>query len=326
MPDPQNRNPRSASGNEAPDSGAAGDARVQRTFLHRILLYVPSLLRDERVSIGVLLYDPNTGERRLHLIREESEFSRLRHLRPRADEEILRYLRDHLESRLSAVAVPNGNGGTVRSTLRHGQANPLPHSTDWFPILEKWDATLSNSFQLSEPRATLAADIDAELDRLYDEYVTGPSSSKPRVQPGSPRTRPQMRHYMDQVFRQAGLWGLIETSIPASLYTGDHDPLLIDYSYLRNDNKVRGFVQTISLTEKADDVRIFVPLAKAIQDRAPRPKPDLIPEFTAVTDVNFESENPEHTFLEKMLKNNGIVPIPLDNFAVWAAKLRPMLQ
>ena len=113
MPDPQNRNPRSASGNEAPDSGAAGDARVQRTFLHRILLYVPSLLRDERVSIGVLLYDPNTGERRLRLIKEESEFNRLRHLRPRADEEILRYLRDHLESRLSAVAVPNGNGGTV---------------------------------------------------------------------------------------------------------------------------------------------------------------------------------------------------------------------
>ncbi len=128
------------------------------------MLYVPSLLRDERVSIGVLLYDPNTGERRLRLIREESEFSRLRHLRPRADEEILRYLRDHLESRLSAVAVPNGNGGTVRSTLRHGQANPLPHSTDWFPILEKWDATLSNSFQLSEPKADdLAEDINAEI-------------------------------------------------------------------------------------------------------------------------------------------------------------------
>ncbi len=137
-----------------------------------------------------------------------------------------------------------------------------------------------------------------------------------------------MRHYMDQVFRQAGLWGLIETSIPASLYTGDHDPLLIDYSYLRNDNKVRGFVQTISLTEKADDVRIFVPMSqrrcRTLSTR--EPKPAFSPEFTAVTDVNFESENPEHIFLEKMLKNNGIVPIPLDNFAVWAARLRPMLQ
>jgi hypothetical protein len=326
MPDPKNLNPERGPDNQAADSGAGVDPRVQRTFLHRILLYVPSLLRDERVSIGVLLFDPNTGERRLRLIREESEFSRLRHLRPRADEEILRYLRDHLESRLSAAAVSNANGGPVRSTLRNGQGNPADYSTDWFPILEKWDATLSNSLQLSEPKLTIADDINAELDRLYEEHVTGPSSSRPRVQPGDPRTRPQMRHYMDQVLRQAGLWGLIETFVPASMYTHDHDPLLIDYSYLRSDNKVRGFVQTISLTEKADDVRIFVPLAKAIQERAPRPKPDLIPEFTAVTDINFESENPEHAFLEKMLKNNGITPIPLDNFAVWAAKLRPMVQ
>ena len=53
-----NRNPE----NEAPNGRRCVR---ERTFVHRILRYVPNLLRDEWVNIGVLLYDPDTGERRL---------------------------------------------------------------------------------------------------------------------------------------------------------------------------------------------------------------------------------------------------------------------
>jgi DUF3037 family protein len=312
MPDQEHRDPEN-------DALHPGGAYIQRTFIHRILRYVPTPLREEWINIGVLLYDPNTGDRRLRLIREDGEYRRLRRLRPSIDERVLRYMRDHLESRLSA-ATPSS--GTDRSQLRNGPRNAF--STDWFQILEKWDATLSNSLQLSEPGATVAEDIDAEIDRIYDEQVAALSSGV-RIEADALRTRPQMRNYMDQVFRQAGLWGLIQKFVPVSEFTLDNDPMLIDYSYLRSDNKVRGFVQTISLTNKPEDVRIFAPLAKTIQERAPRPKPHLIPEFTAVTDIPFE-DNSDHRFLETMLEGNGITAIPLDNFAVWVAKLRPMVQ
>ena len=67
------------------DSGAP----AERTFVHRILRYVPNLLRDEWVNIGVLLYDPSTGERRLRLIEDVTEYNRVRRLHPRFDESAL---------------------------------------------------------------------------------------------------------------------------------------------------------------------------------------------------------------------------------------------
>jgi hypothetical protein len=317
MPDHTNRDPE----NEAPNGSGASR---ERTFIYRILRYVPSLLRDEWVNIGVLLYDPDTGERRLRMIQEDAEFSRVLRLRPPVDEKMLRGLRDHLESRLGAATQVNGNGGAIRSTLRNGQGNPTPNATDWLRVLEKWDDTLSQSLQLAEPKATVADDINAEMDRLYDEEIAVAPFSSVRVPTGALRTRRQMRHYMDQVFRQAGLWGFIEKNVPVSRFTLDKDPMLIDYSYLRSGNKMRGFIQTISLTNKPDDVRILAPVAKTIQDMAHQL--DYAPEFTAVTDIAFEQENTDHRFLEKTLNNNGITPIPLDNFAVWVAKLRPMVQ
>src|SRR5580700_10331013 len=116
MLDENNRDPESASGD-------ISGAPAERTLVHRILRYVPNLLRDEWVNIGVLLYDPNTGERRLRLIEDEEEYDRLRSLHPRVDEESLRGLRDHMESRFSAATLSKGNG-PIRSILRNGEGNP----------------------------------------------------------------------------------------------------------------------------------------------------------------------------------------------------------
>src|SRR5271154_2588788 len=99
----------------------------ERTCAYRILRYTPNLVRDEWVNIGVLLFDPQTGERRLRLIEEQDEFHRVRRLHPQADEFLLRALRDDLESRFQSVG---GNGG-------------------WLQLLAKWDETLSNALQLA---------------------------------------------------------------------------------------------------------------------------------------------------------------------------------
>ena len=215
MPEHGHRN----SEDDAPNGNAAP---VERTFVHRVLRYVPNLLRDEWINIGVLLYDPETGERSLRLIEDTTEFNRVRRLHPRFDESALRGLRDHLESRFGSAIKTNGDGGPIHSTLRNGQGNPMPHSTEWLQVLEKWDATLSQSLQLAEPKATIADDLEEEIDRLYDERVAVPRIKALRL--GRPTTRAQMRKYCKQVLKQARIWDRIERRIPASDFTYQGDP------------------------------------------------------------------------------------------------------
>jgi hypothetical protein len=45
-----------------------------------------------------------------------------------------------------------------------------------------------------------------------------------------------------------------------------------------------------------------------------------------VTDVPLLSENERHRFVRDTLRDAGIEPVPMEGFAVWVAKLRPMLQ
>src|SRR5579862_6507036 len=109
---------------EAQVTGAA-----DRTLAYRVLRYTPNLVRDEWVNIGVLVFDPESGERRMRLIEEPEEYARVRRLHPRADEELLRALRDDLESRfLTATQLFDGNTGG------NGQA-----SVDWLKLLGTWD-------------------------------------------------------------------------------------------------------------------------------------------------------------------------------------------
>lgn len=318
MPENKERDPHDSNG------GAGDGASEERTFIHRILRYVPNLLRDEWVNIGVLLYDPDTGERRLRLVEEEAEYNRLRRLHPRFAESALRGLRDHLESRFGAAMQSNGIGGPIRGTPRNGEENPRAGSNEWFLILEKWDATLSQSLQLADSKATIASDINAEIDRLYNERVAV-GQSYGLARPNRPSAREQMRNYMDQVFRQANLLNRIEKNVHVSEYSLDRDPLRIDYSYLRND-KMRGFAQTISLSTRLDDGKVFAYTAQKIQSKASEAKIGVSPEFVAVTDVGFDLENENHVFLKEMFGKTGIEHVPLDNIAVWVAKLRPMLQ
>src|ERR1700694_3610050 len=99
-------------------------AQPERALAYHILRYVPNLLRDEWVNIGVLVFNPETGERRLRLIEDQGEYNRVRRLHPWADEALLRALRAHLENRLASGGRSNGS---------HGSGIP------WQKVLGKWD-------------------------------------------------------------------------------------------------------------------------------------------------------------------------------------------
>ena len=105
-----------------------GPAPGDRACAYRILRYTPNLVRDEWVNIGVLLFDPGTGERRLRLIEEQEEYNRVRRIHPAADQTLLRALRDDLEDRFQSAPANGANGGSAHQPLRrHVHQRSLRH-------------------------------------------------------------------------------------------------------------------------------------------------------------------------------------------------------
>jgi hypothetical protein len=277
-----------------------GPGSAERACAYRILRYTPNLVRDEWVNIGVLLFDPQTGERRLRVIEEEEEYRRVRRIHPGADELVLRALRDELEDRFQSAATSGTTGNTG----------------DWQRLLAKWDETLSNALQLAPQKGVFAEDLDAELERLYADHVA-PQRAPSRV--GAPGSRANLRSYCSQVFRQARLWDRLQKSVRAEEFTFPGDPMRLDYSYRRNGT--RGFVQTLSVTRAPADAKLLAYTAERITAKA-----SLKTEFAAVTDVELKTENDRHRFVRDTLRDVGIEPIPLEGFAVWVNKLKPLLQ
>jgi hypothetical protein len=277
-----------------------GPGSAERACAYRILRYTPNLVRDEWVNIGVLLFNPRTGERRLRVIEEEEEYRRVRRIHPGADELVLRALRDDLEDRFQSAATSGTTGNTG----------------DWQRLLAKWDDTLSNALQLAPQKGVFAADLDAELERLYADHVA-PQRTASRV--GAPGSRANLRSYCSQVFRQARLWDRLQKSVRAEEFTFPGDPMRLDYSYRRNGT--RGFVQTLSVTRAPADAKLLAYTAERIGAKA-----SLKTEFAAVTDVELKTENDRHRFVRDTLRDVGIEPIPLEGFAVWVNKLKPLLQ
>ena len=282
---------------------------AEKMLAYRVLRYTPNLVRDEWVNIGVLVFDAATGERRLRMIEEPEEFARVRRLHPRADEELLRALRDDLENRFAtATQLFDGNGAG------NGQ-NATQASMDWLRLLSKWDETLSNALQLAPQKGVQAGDLDAETERLYADHVA-PERGAARV--GAAGSRGAMRSYCAQVFKQARLWERLQKGVRAEEFTFAGDPMRLDYAYRRNGT--RGFVQTLSVSRAAGEVKSLAYTVERIRGKV------ASSEFTAVTDVHLLAENERHRFVQEALRDAGVEAVPLEGLAVWTAKMRPLLQ
>jgi len=274
-----------------------------KTFVAHILRYTSDLVRDEWLNIGILLFDPETGERSIRLIEEEREFARLRRMQPSADEDLIRRMRDHLEDHFE----------TLLQQFREGSSTA---PQDFRKLIEKWDGTLSTGLQLSPQKGVHAVDLEQEASRLYSEHVELERGGS-RV--GAPGSRATMRSYCSQVWHQARLWERIEKSTRVAEFTFPGDPMRIDYCYRRNGT--RGFVQTLSVSRSPMACKEYAYTAQYIAPRAA-----FKSEFAAITDVPLDNDNLRHRFVRDTLRDAGIEPIPMEGFAVWVAKLKPMLQ
>lgn len=283
----------------------------ERACAYRVLRYTPNLVRDEWVNIGVLVFDPQSGERRLRLIEEPEEYARVRRLHPQADEELLRALRDDLENRFAGASElfpGNGQESDKAPGVGNGQAA-------WLRLLGKWDDTLSNALQLAPQKGVYADDLDAETERLYADHVA-PARAAARV--GAPGSRGIVRSYCAQVLKQARLWERMQKGVRAEEFTFPGDPMRLDYGYRRNGT--RGFVQALSVTRAPADAKLLAYTVGRIRNKVQSS------EFTAVTDFARLAENERHRFVRDTLRDAGVEAVAMEGFAVWTAKMRPMIQ
>lgn len=271
--------------------------QLEPGLAYHILRYVPNLVRDEWVNIGVLVFNPETGERRLRLIEDQVEYNRVRRLHPTVDEAVLRALRDELED-------------CVDPERDRRPAIPLEK------ILSKCDETLSTALQIAPQKGVLADDLDGELERLYSDHVAVPPRVHSRV--GQPGNRATIRAYCAQVFKQARIWDKLQKSVRVAEFTFPGDPSRLDYSYRRNG--ARGFIHTLSVSRAPQEAKSLSYNARHIAEKARYPT-----EFTAVTDVVLSYGNDRHRFVTDTLREVGVEPVPMEGLAVWVAKLQPSL-
>jgi hypothetical protein len=260
------------------------------TFAYHVVRYAPNLIRDEWVNIGVVAFDPAEPRFRVRLIEDESDFSRLRRLHPASDEAALRGLSSLFESTLS------------------------DHRGELSLWTTKLEQMLSNTVQFSPRKGLLAADLDAEMDRLFHDQVAAP-----RARASVTGSRSAIRSQATQVFRTTGLLSKLSRGIHVEEFTFPGDSMRLDFEYHRNGTT--GFIQSLPLTREPAQAKVLAYTADSI--RAKNQKT----EFVAVTEMELRpEENKRHQFISGLFKDKEISVVPLTRLPVWAHQLRSQLH
>jgi hypothetical protein len=200
-----------------------------------LIQYVPDVVKGEFVNIGVVLREAagrGEGARPQTQIRFTRNWARVRCLDADADLELLEALEQDLPKRLQ---------------MEMSTQDPK----DAFGFFQE---TLSNSLQITEPKATLAENMTAEMDQLMQLYVEPLKVAKVKEERGRAFIgRARLQRAMQTEFRNAGVWNQMWQRIPASRYTRAGDPLRIDCGYRKNE--LAHLFQAVSLTGDVESAK-----------------------------------------------------------------------
>ncbi len=204
-----------------------------------VVRYVPDVVKGEFVNIGVLLREAagSPDQPSPMRIRFTRDWSRVRCVDASADVALL----EDLEQELNRQLAQGATGSEARALL---------------PILE---ASLSNSIQITEPRAALAENLATELEQLMRLYVDPMRSAAPAKGARKNTGRPAIQSAMRTHFERAGVWQLMNKRIPAERYTRKGDPLRLDCGYWNDPrfDKVLHIFQAVSLEGDLESAKVL---------------------------------------------------------------------
>lgn len=262
-------------------------------LIYHVIRWTPNLIRDEWINIGVLLLDPASGQHRLRILEEESEFARIRRIHALKDEDTLRNLHSEFE-----VAIRN-------------------YKTELLPWPGKYYERLGNAVQLSQAALLQDADLDVEIERLYHDKVR-PVRVAEHAEARLDR-RSGIRVRALEAFRRTGLLPKLTRNVRVDEFTFSGDPFRIDFSYKRNGTE--GFVQCLALARDSTQAKVLAYTAEAIR------KSRTSTEFTAITEREPElRENGRDRFVAGLLQTAKISIVSLERLPVWARGMNALIQ
>lgn len=264
-----------------------------------LVRYVPDLVKNEFVNIGVLLREEAQPESTV--VRFTKDWARVRCVDPDADVEMLEALEIDIRQRLA-------------------EARP-----DVKPMMALLEDSFSNLVQITEPKACLAETVAAEIDQLMQLYV------EPKKRESKTRWsgRQAIARNMRMQFERAGVWDLLQKRIAASRYTRPGDPLKIDCGY-RPNGVIRMF-HAVSLDGDSE-------LAKGLAFSAPALRSGVAQlenaelEFAAVVEplaeIRTENEDrmAQYEFGRDTMQGAGILVVTTNDLPRYAEAARIALR
>jgi hypothetical protein len=246
-----------------------------------LLRYVPYVVKEEFVNIGVLLLEPNNGGLSFADVRMTSDWRRVYCLDRNVDVEALQglepYIRLHLQQSPDAGALPR-----------------------------KLEDSFANLIQISPRKVCLAAEPALELDKLSLMYLKEPQlESLPAVR------RPKSEHAMivsqiTDALTRAGIWALRVEKISAAKYTKKKgDPLVFDFGYVVG-TEIR-FFQAVPLKTNINQLK-----AVNVAHRFPKVADCIhvtngsLARLTAVVADDLDRTNPDIEFALDAFKDNDV--------------------
>ena len=192
-----------------------------------LLRYMPDVVKGEFINVGIVFVQSDFGGAGSFYadVRFTSDYSRVRCLDPGADVEMLRQLEADIRGRLKVP--PNKRA----------------------ELLRQIQDSLSNTIQISEPKACLTSDPAHELDQLAESYLernrrAASHDSDSEVDhvaetKRSSSARNLVLRKMRRAFEDAGVWPLMQKKMPVAQYTFSNDPLKIDCGYFNTHDAFR---------------------------------------------------------------------------------------
>lgn len=244
-----------------------------------VVRYVPDLVRDEGLNIGLFLYSPQ--EEYLDCLFTD-DFRRVRSLHPQADLELLRELPAHFQREIK------------------------DRERGLEEYVREMQETYSNLIQVTTPRACLTADPQVELDQLFERYVGARRQAAAR-----PETRMRVKQKLHSALERAGVLMSrhFERKIAAAPWTGEGDPFTFDYGYrpLEVAGRPNGhykFIHALTLRGDADLAKLLAYTIGKVREKEPA-------DLSAIIEARAARGDEAALFSERTFEEANIALVPL---------------
>ncbi|MGD0180666.1 MAG: DUF3037 domain-containing protein [Terriglobales bacterium] len=264
-----------------------------------LLRYVPYLVSEQFVDIGVLLFEPHPNGFGYAEVRMTSDWRRVYRLDKEVDIEVLQDLEPY-----------------IRMQMRNSQDVTL--------LLRKFEESFANMIQLSPRNVCLAAEPARELERLCSMYLEGPPSDAMPAAARPKSERAMILAGIEDALTRAGIWGARIEKIKAVEYTKKRgDSLIFDFGYVLGI-EVR-FFQAVPLKANTNHALVLAHRFPKVADsiHATTGSRSLL---TAVVSDDLDRTNPDIDFALGTFKENGVELVTVADMPSIADRLRKELN